>query len=767
MTEPINRLLRKAGKYENEGKSGQAEDIYKNILFRFPKNKKALLALKRLRTPPQESITRLINLYKSGKSEETVIFGQHLADQFPNAPLLYEVIGAAFLSLENNDAAVANYQNVLRLDPQNTDARNNIGMVAYKNGDFDAAVEQYQKTTQLEPGFADGHYNLGNALRKKNNLSQAIKSFKNAIKIKPYDTEILTNYGHTLQTYGAFLEATEYYKKALKINPNLAKISTLIDSALTKKNELDSGLAILLKSRKIAPNSAEAIFTEGGLYESSGYLEAAVNYYQKTILLEPSHDKAFYNSGKILCQKKEYREAIKNLEQSIKINPDRAETYLVLGTAQLEDGQLNSALKSCEIALKINPECAKLFQLLGSVQTKQGNLDAALKSFQQSVLIEPNYAAAFNNIGVTQYNLGNLTASIDSHSQAVKLEPDSSQYHQNLAAMLRYNGNLGSALRSYTRALEISPDDSDVAWNQSLSYLANEDFKTGWPQFEARWRIVKALKPITTQKRLWRPGNKQRVLVWAEQGIGDEIMFASVIIEIYAMCSKLIVQIDARLIPLFKRSFPADIDFRPRSMHVAATEYDSHIPMGSLPTFFRQNIESFKSTSSGWLTASEKKSTNLRKKLVEDESESLIGISWHSTIPRISAENKVISLAKLAEKLHGPKVKLVNLQYGDVTKELNDLQEQRNINVIQVDEIDNKNDIDGLASLITACDRVVSISNLTIHLAGALGKKADVLLAFASDWRWGKRQDTTYWYDSVTLRRQTKINDWDTSIEKL
>jgi hypothetical protein len=368
---------------------------------------------------------------------------------------------------------------------------------------------------------------------------------------------------------------------------------------------------------------------------------------------------------------------------------------------------------------------------------------------------------------VTQYKQGNLTASIDSHRQAVKLEPDSSQYHHNLASMLRYNGNLGSAIRSYTKALEISPNDRKMRWNRSLSYLANEDFKNGWTQFEARWRTVEGLIPITTQKSLWMPGNKQRVLIWAEQGIGDEIMFASVIIEIYALCSKLIVQIDARLVPLFKRSFPEDIDFRPRSMHVAATEYDSHIPMGSLPTFFRQNIESFKSTSSGWLTANEKNSTNLRKKLVEDESESLIGISWHSTIPRISAENKVISLAKLAEKLHGPKVKLVNLQYGDVTKELNDLQEQRNINVIQVDEIDNKNDIDGLASLITACDRVVSISNLTIHLAGALGKKADVLLAFASDWRWGKRQDTTYWYDSVTLRRQTKINDWDTSIEKL
>ena len=95
------------------------------------------------------------------------------------------------------------------------------------------------------------------------------------------------------------------------------------------------------------------------------------------------------------------------------------------------------------------------------------------------------------------------------------------------------------------------------------------------------------------------------------------------------------------------------------------------------------------------------------------------------------------------------------------------LSKEHGIEIIQLSEIDNNNDIDGLAALIMACDKVVSISNLTIHLAGALGKDAHVLLACSSDWRWGQSDNRSYWYNSVRLYRQTEINSWDAVLEQL
>ena len=149
---------------------------------------------------------------------------------------------------------------------------------------------------------------------------------------------------------------------------------------------------------------------------------------------------------------------------------------------------------------------------------------------------------------------------------------------------------------------------------------------------------------------MWSPGKSQRVLLWAEQGIGDEVMFASIIPDLYALCSKLIVLADERLLPIFRRSFPGNIEFRPRNENVSEREYDTHIPIGSLPKYLRQNIEAFQSKSEGWLTECKAKSNELRENLLADGSEALIGISWNSTNPRKGAANKVLPLLSISQK---------------------------------------------------------------------------------------------------------------------
>jgi ADP-heptose:LPS heptosyltransferase len=299
--------------------------------------------------------------------------------------------------------------------------------------------------------------------------------------------------------------------------------------------------------------------------------------------------------------------------------------------------------------------------------------------------------------------------------------------------------------------------------------LKLQDFEAGWSLYEWRWKRTEAFgNPLQSSKPLWKPSKKQRVLLWCEQGVGDEVMFASLIPDLYSSSSKLIVLTDKRLIPLFRRSFPDDIDFRPSNEVVSETEYDSQISMGSVPLHFRQSIDSFKHSAQGWLSASTVKVKKLRSQLLSDGSETLIGISWHSTNSKKSkARNKAIPLNQIAPFLHSSKVKLVSLQYGDVDHEIKKLLIDFGIKVIQVPEIDNMNDIDGLAALISACDEVVSIDNVTAHLAGSLGKQSKILLTSSCNWYWGQGQQNSYWYNSVHLYRQTKIGDWEHVIKQL
>jgi len=266
---------------------------------------------------------------------------------------------------------------------------------------------------------------------------------------------------------------------------------------------------------------------------------------------------------------------------------------------------------------------------------------------------------------------------------------------------------------------------------------------------------------LETSKPLWNPSMRQRVFLWGEQGLGDEIMFASLILDIHSSSSKLIVQTDPRLVDLFKRSFPDSIEFRSRDEIVSETEYDAHLPLGSAPLHFRQTLESFKGRSEGWLSACSTRANILRSELLCDDSEVLIGISWHTTAHRNGAKNRLIPLNQIAQMLQAPKVRLVSLQYGDFVNEIKKLSTDYGIKVAQVTEIDNMNDVDGLAALISACDRIVSIDNTTVHLAGALGKETNVLLPFACEWRWGQGSQDSYWYDSMQLHRQVKIGDWE------
>jgi len=126
-----------------------------------------------------------------------------------------------------------------------------------------------------------------------------------------------------------------------------------------------------------------------------------------------------------------------------------------------------------------------------------------------------------------------------------------------------------------------------------------------------------------------------------------------------------------------------------------------------------------------------------------------------------------VSLEKLIINLKKPNLKFVNLQYGDVTKEIEAVNNKFGINIITFPDLNYKNDIDDLASLVSACDLIISIDNFTVHLAGSLGKETKLLLPYTMDSRWGLDDNFSYIYDSVKIFRQTELKNWDKILNTL
>jgi hypothetical protein len=225
-------------------------------------------------------------------------------------------------------------------------------------------------------------------------------------------------------------------------------------------------------------------------------------------------------------------------------------------------------------------------------------------------------------------------------------------------------------------------------------------------------------------------------------------------------CSHVTVACDSRLIPIFERSFLGNVSFVSKKLPVIKGVFDAQLPMGSLPLFFRQDIRDFVSAQNGYLRPDMKIVDRIRDKLCTSKTTEIIGLSWFSNSTTHARLNRNTSLTKLIQSIGPGDHRFVCLQYGEVDDDLAETRRELGVEVVNPSDIDQREDIDNLCNLIAACDRVVTVDNVTVHLAGALGISTTAFIPLIADWRWGCFEDSTYWYSSVKLHRQTHPKVW-------
>ena len=201
-----------------------------------------------------------------------------------------------------------------------------------------------------------------------------------------------------------------------------------------------------------------------------------------------------------------------------------------------------------------------------------------------------------------------------------------------------------------------------------------------------------------------------------------------------------------------------EISFIPDRKALKREKCDYHIPLQSLGGLLRNDMRDFDRTVKGYLKADPERVEAIRTEL-NLEGKTAIGISWRSI--QTKYKTKSIQLRDMERLFSGLDVVLVNLQYGDVEDEIREFKDATGIEVVQCASVDNREDLDGLAALIEVCDLVVSTSNVTVHLAGALAKDTWVLLHYVSIYYWLVERTDSIWYPSLTLYRQPKLDDWD------
>ena len=400
--------------------------------------------------------------------------------------------------------------------------------------------------------------------------------------------------------------------------------------------------------------------------------------------------------------------------------------------------KFNDAFQYCRWGTLLDPLSSEAFFRSGYILKKFRIFDSALRCLFKSIVL---YPSNFESLGATGEVLSELS-------------------------------QFAASQKTFEWAFRSNPDDYDSLYLLSLTQLRLGMFELGWKNYEYRWRARVGLQQqrvalaVRSSKPEYRGGyTARRLLVWGEQGIGDEIMFGSLLAEFRRNSEELLVQLDPRLRTLFCRSLPS-IRFFGFDAPPSPESYDEQLALGSLGSFVRPTQQSFLNKGEKYLFAAPGMRAKLRHDLKLNEDEFLVGVCWRA-LNQDNQKIRSISLHELLSSLNFGKLSFLNLQYGNVEHEVSSLDQGFAERFLRHPIIDLTKDLDGVAGLIEACDLVVSVGNTVAHLSGALGQKTWVLLPCVAGWRWSHTGASCGWYKSARLFRQERRDDWSAVLASL
>ncbi|WP_295870984.1 tetratricopeptide repeat protein [uncultured Zhongshania sp.] len=468
---------------------------------------------------------------------------------------------------------------------------------------------------------------------------------------------------------------------------------------------------------QVLPATAQTLFQQALHHHKQGQLNAAAQGYQKVLAEFPGHADSLHLLGLVA--------------QSLH-NPAQASALI-------------------EQAIKLSPKIAQYHFNHGVVLQGLSNDQAAIDAYRNAIRLKPDYQQAYENLGVALQDSGSDEAALKAYQQALEQNPHSVLALKNLGTLYFKSSHTALSLQCFEHALRLSPVDPELRLKRSGSLLRLGQWQKGWREY--RWRFseqsfLESNPPRSTGLPHAEKFNiaGRRVFVGSEQGLGDEVMFASCFSDLISSAASCVLECDPRLVPLWARSFPS-------AEVIAKGELDPHgldsfISAGDLPMHFRQDDADF--SGRAYLKPDSEKYAHWQGRLQELTGKLKVGICWRGGVEARAVKERSIDLKYWRPLLKHKDVSVVNLQYRCESEELKQLGEH----IHTFADLDTYADIDGLAALMSNLDLVISVDNTTVHLAGALGVPVWVLLPCGPERRWTDDSDDSVWYQSARLFRK-------------
>ena len=543
-------------------------------------------------------------------------------------------------------------------------------------------------------------------------------------------TEAKTLYEQVLQAFPKNFRAKQGLEDLRKLNfKNITKNPPQeVIQKLVKLFNQNQFLTVYEEAKSLLTQYPNAFFLWNILGVSAAQnrmLDEALIAFNKSKFLEPNYVETYNNIGNVLREKNMLEESIKAYKKAISLKPDYADAYSNLSATFINQGKLDDALEACKKAILYKPNSEIAYNNMGGILKDQIKFKEAVQAYKKAILLKPDYADAYSNMGVALKNLGKLDDALEAYKKSISLKPNSASYHNNMGSTLQDLGKLNEAIKAYKKAISLKPDFANAHKNLSFAYLNSGELKQGFEEYEWRWKTTK----FFSQKRnfmqpMWDAKKSlagKRILVWCEQGIGDTIIWSSLLSQISSRAKHCILECQDKLVPLLKRSFPnVEVKCEDRSTDLKRDDIDFHLPMGNIYKNFIQEICNNHKVENYLIP------DPVRVKFWKERLKSLgnglyIGVSWKSGNMSHGRLPNYCKISELYPILNIPDVTFINLQYINFEYDLKKVKEDLGIIVHNFEDLDHYDDIDDVAALCSALDVIVSTKTTVPLISSGVG----------------------------------------------
>lgn len=649
------------------------------------------------------------------------------------------------------------YQRKLAQDPSHTEALLGISLVALASGQRDAAAKMAEAATVAAPRMALAWVTLGQTMKADGRFEAAERAYVEAIRLDGTNALAHAGYGELMMATERVEQALGEYELALRRRPMLVMAHMGMGHALACLGRNRDALERYDQALAISPRMAEAEFAAAFVLARLGRAKEAETRYRRALVLRPDFAAAWMNLGCLLREdgREAYAEAA--LLRAVELRPDMIAGWINLALLKREQRRPEEAAKHLWTAFELDPENENTMVAWCQFRAWERDLAGAWGWLRWALARNPRDAEAVNMWGILLHTEDRFAEAIEVFDRAEELgsRPAASNRGNSMMDLGRFE----DALRSQETAVERDPHSPGTQYNLALTQLRLGDWGRGWVGYEARWRFREVIRtPMIFKVPRWHgePLGGRRILLHAEQGIGDAIQFSRYARLVVARGGTAIVQVHAPAVRLMKSLevvragtvIVAELGNEPPA-------FDLECPLMSLPAVFGTTVETVP-WQGAYLAAEPAMVLEKRREFGALSHGLRVGVAWAGN-PRYKADHRrSMKLKTLLPLLRTPGANWISLQKGDAAEQLADLPQD----VVVWDGCSKDQNLSETAALIATLDLVITTDTSIAHLAGALGKPVWILLPHLADWRWLQKIETTPWYATARLFRQSAPGDW-------